>query len=189
MISFKNKTVKWGIVIVSCIIGFGILHFVIGETANKRLENYKELLKQKQKKVGEIEVLMGQYPDPKKSTGEVKQKQRELEGKFISERELPRAMQMLTEKSSELNMEMSLKPVRELSFKELPPPQGITKIYLEMEIKAAYTALGDYLKAIEALPITFTVESFHLEREEDETGKYTGRILAIIIISSYSTGK
>jgi Tfp pilus assembly protein PilO len=196
MLHLENKTIKVGISIGIYIFIFVAFHifvarpFIFGKLSQEE-NNYKEL----QKKLTQSEKLIRLNPDPKKKLKEIKKKMEEFEKKAASERELPRIIQQLTKKSSQLNIEIiSIRPRKDLPFKEEKLPTGVSKEYVEVVLRTPYKTLGEYLRALEELPIVFTIESLLIEGEEleeelSEKERGAREIIATLLISSYTVFK
>ena len=64
-----------------------------------------------------------------------------------------------------------------------------------MVIKASYKTLGEYLKAIDALPIIFTIEEISIERTEETEEEVSKKkeepkkVIARLLISNYTVWK
>jgi Tfp pilus assembly protein PilO len=188
MVSLKNKTIRVGINISIYLAILLSLHLFVGRPILKRLNKEKIQLQDVQNKLSQMQELVRNYPNPRKKMEELKEKMEEFRKKATSEKELPRIIQQLTKKSSELNIEIiSIKPIEKVPFKEKPLPQGVSKSYLEVVLKTTYQTLGEYLKALEELPIIFTIESLSIERfEEEEVKEEKGKLIITLLISSYT---
>jgi len=150
-----------------------------------------------QQALTDTEKLIKEYPNPDKNLEEIKERIANLKSKSVSERELPRIIQQLTKKTSELSIEIvSIKPIKELSFKEERLPEGISKSYIEVVLKAPYKVIGSYFKALVDLPTVYTVESISVEKfentEEDASKKKKeeeGKVIANLLLSSYTMSR
>ena len=176
-----------------------LAHLFLGRPAIKKLNKEKKELGELQKELEQKEV-----PNPKKKIEELHKKMEEFKTKSASDRELPKIIRELTKKSSELNIEfISIKPVSEIPFEEKELPQGVSKFYIEVVLKAPYKILGEYLKALEELPVLLTIETLSIEKPEAEESpvqeKSTKRskskqspenkVIATLLISSYKVWK
>ncbi len=193
MISTK-KTIQVAIRIsVYIFIVVGI--YIAGEKfIIKPMNKEKKKLMEIQKKLSQMEKLIREVPDPKKGMEEIRERMKELRKKAVSEEELPRVIQQLTKKSSELKIEIiSIKPIKELPFKEGHLPSGVSKAYVEVVLKAPYKKIGEYLKELGSLPVIVTIESLSIEKlEEEVTSKKKAvekNLIATLIISSYTIWK
>ncbi len=161
-------------------------HFVV--LPLKRIE---EELKDAQSELAKMEKMIREVPNPKKNMEEIQKKMEELKKKAASRRELPRIIQQLTKKSSELGIEIiSIRPLEE-TVREKNLPAGVSKAYVEVTLKASYKKIGEYLKAIKELPIILTLESLFVTKpaeEEIEKGE-ENTLIATLVISSYTVWK
>jgi len=157
-------------------------HFVI-----LPLRKIEKKLKDAQAELAKMEKMIREIPNPKKNIEEIQKKMEELKEKAASRRELPRIIQQLTKKSSELEIEIiSIRPLEE-TFKEENLPAGVSKAYIEVVLKASYKKIGEYLKAIKELPIILTLESLFITKPmEEEIGKGENTLIATLVVSSYT---
>ncbi|MCP4652171.1 MAG: type 4a pilus biogenesis protein PilO [Candidatus Omnitrophica bacterium] len=195
MISTRDKTVKVGIKIAIGILIFIVLHIVARQIVFKPLDQARKRMEDAQDKLDVSEKLIREYPNPKKKSKEMIDKMEELKKKSVSGKELPRIIQQLTKKSSELSMEIiSIRPLEEASFDERKLPQGVSKAYIEVVLKAPYKTLGDFLKALKELPIVFTIEGITIHKFEQMSNRdlvkdgdeLAGKLVATLLISSYT---
>ncbi|MFH1771774.1 MAG: type 4a pilus biogenesis protein PilO [Candidatus Omnitrophota bacterium] len=199
MINIKDKTVKVTINISIYFSIFIALHFFGARPlVFKPLKEERVKLEETKVELERVRELKDKYPEPKKKIKEIRKKMEEFEEKAVSQKELPRIIQQLTKRSSELNIEIiSIRPIKDTPFKEVGMPSGVSKAYIEVVIKTTYRALGDYLKAIEELPTKFTVESLLVSKFEDldEAGTVgrgepsSDKLIVNLLISSYTIWK
>lgn len=199
-ISFKikNRTVEVIVRIAAYLTVLLLLHFFVARPLvfgklDKAAAEYSEV----QKELTGIEFLIKANPNPKKKLQEIENKMEDFKKKAVSEEELPRVIQQITKKSSELRIEIiSIKPLKNVSFSEGSVPRGVSKAYLEVVLRAPYKVLGDYLKSLDELSIIFTIESLSVTgpREPEALGQAVaaaerGEVTAVIILSSYTVWK
>ena len=121
----------------------------------------------------------------------------ELDDRSVSDKELPRIIQQLINKSSELDIEIiSIKPREDIKADAAGQlPRGVTKAYIEMILRCPYNVLGDYLGSLRDIPMILTVEDLYVEKmpeEEDVDGQSQGEgkdIFSTLIISTYTVLK
>jgi len=155
------------------------------------LKKIEKKLKDAQSDLAKMEKMIREVPNPKKNIEEIQEKMEELKKKAASRRELPRIIQQLTKKSSELGIEIiSIRPLEETSMEGRNLPAGVSKAYVEVILKASYKKIGEYLKAIRGLPIILTLESLSITKPaEEEIGKEENTLIATLVISSYTVWK
>jgi len=155
------------------------------------LKKIEKKLKDAQSDLAKMEKMIREVPNPKKNIEEIQEKMEELKKKAASRRELPRIIQQLTKKSSELGIEIiSIRPLEEISMEGKNLPAGVSKAYVEVVLKASYKKIGEYLKAIKELPIILTLESLSIAKPvEEEIGKGENTLIATLVISSYTVWK
>lgn len=190
----KNRTLEVIARIAAYLSVLLLLHFFVARPVvfgklDKVAAEYSAI----QKELTDIESLIKANPNPKKKLQEIEDKMEDFKKKAVSEEELPRVIQQITKKSSELRIEItSIKPLKNVSSGKGRVPKGVSKAYLEVVLKAPYKVLGDYLKSLSELPIIFTIESLSVTgpREPKEPGQAErGEVTAVIILSSYTVWK
>ena len=195
MVNLKNKTVRSILIIATLLVFVMIMHFVVGRLILfKKLREEKIKAEELQQKLKDSQNLVNKFPNPKSKIEEIKGQMEELKKKSVSEKELPRIIQQLTKKSSELKIEIiSIKPIKKVPFKEINLPHGVSKAYIEVVLKTNYITLGEYFKSLQELPIIFTIESVALERSDyfeeedfDPEQEVTGQVVTTLLISSYT---
>ncbi|MCM8823821.1 MAG: type 4a pilus biogenesis protein PilO [Candidatus Omnitrophica bacterium] len=131
-------------------------------------------------------------PNPPQEIEKIRKALDELNDKAVSQQELPRIIQQLISKSSELKIEIiSIKPRDDIRRNDEFLPKGVSKAYVEMIVKCPYRVLGEYLKALSDLPIIFTIESMRIERAKTEKDKIDTKeeanpLIATLILSTYT---
>ncbi|OQX80845.1 MAG: hypothetical protein B6D56_04000 [Candidatus Omnitrophica bacterium 4484_70.1] len=156
------------------------------------MERIKKDLQKTQEELAKKEKMIRKVPHPRKKIEEIREKMEDLRKKSVSHRELPRIIQQLTKKSSELGIEIiSIKPIEEVSFEEKKLPTGVSKAYIEVVFKASYKETGAYLKALEELPIIFTIEKLSIEKPSSEEilKEEENKLIVTLLISSYTIWK
>jgi len=188
----KNKTTQTAI---SCLI-FGLilvlLYIFIGRPISRYSENLKTKLISQSQKIKEFEDLIRAYPNPEKEIENIEKKIQELKDKAASREQIPRIIQQLAKKTSELNINViSIKPVEEIKNSSEKLIQGVSKVYIEVVMLVPYQVVGDYLKALTELPIILTVEGISIEKksEASTTGSTapskTNELLVTLLLSAY----
>ncbi len=192
--SLRDKTVKVGLKIVAAVAMLVLTHLTAQRIVFGPLEKARRETEAAQRKLDDTRVLLRDNPDARSRTQEITAKMEALREKSVTSKELPRIIQQLTKKSSELKMDIiSIRPIEKIGFQETSLPQGISKAYIEVVAKTPYKTLGEYFKALKEMSIVFTVEGITLERATDENDtirrKETGeekRVVATMLISSYT---
>jgi Tfp pilus assembly protein PilO len=200
-LSLKDRTVRVALNIFGVAIFFVAAHLVAGEIIFKPLAKAHQRLSEVQKRLEDTQKLVHDYPDARTRTKEILTRMDALKEKSVSSKELPRIIQQLTKKTSELKIDIiSIKPIEKPDFAEAGLPQGVSKAYIEVVVRAPYKVIGNYFKALKEMPILFTIEGVTLERssgpesERDKENKkesakdagYAGEVIASMLISSYT---
>jgi len=161
---------------------------------SKYSKSLKKEFNNKQKRLERDRELIRKIPNPQKEIDKIRKGMNELHKRAVSKRELPRIIQQLVKKSSELNIEIvSIKPIENIKETNTKLPQGVSKAYVEMVIKCPYQTLGTYLKDLNSLPIIFTIEGIFIKKIEEIGGssssdkkKKRQDIFATLILSTYT---
>ena len=199
MFGIKNKTLEVGIKIG---IGAAILlcaHIFAGRRVFQALKQEQESARILQEELKQKQEKIRLYPNPKDEMEKIQADMDKLKEKAVSEKELPKIIQQLTKKSSEMGIEIiSIKPVKDVGFQDSALPQGVSKAYIEVVMKVTYKTMGEYFKAMKEMPTTFTIESVAITRFE-ETAEETaadkksqeegGKLMVKLLISSYTIWK
>lgn len=200
MVGIQNRTIKALLNILIFFLVLVVMHYTIGRGILKQLEKEKANAAAAHAALAANSDLIKANPNPKKSMEEIQQAAEQLKAKAVSENELPKIIQQLTKKTSELGIDIiSIKPTKNINFKDESLPQGVSKAYIEVVLKSSYYTIGDYLKVLRELPIIFTVESLSLEKAKDmldetegnkKKKEYDGgKVIANLLISSYTIWK
>jgi len=191
----KGKTFKIIIKLGSITVFLIVFHLAVGRPIVKKADQARQRSYDLSKKLEEVQQLIRKYPNPMKEIEAIKKRREEFQTRANASNELPRIIQQLTQKSSELDLEIvSIRQIKEPPFPEPPLPEGVDKAYLEVVLRAPYSSTGKYLKAISNLPSLCTVESISLRRtQEKDRVLQSGlkkddpeNIIATLIIGTYT---
>lgn len=209
MLGIKNKTVEVGIKITFVGIAFAAVHLSAGRWVFKQINDGKAVYENAKVQLDERESMVRKYPNPKKEIEMLKADMENLKKKAVPENEIPKILEQLSRKTSELNIEVvSINPLQELPFEPEPLPQGVSKAYIQVVLNVEYKKLAEYLKALSESTTVFTIEGVTLEKIEDAKNiavrgakpvesraepkakekkeEEGGKILATLLISSYT---
>ena len=195
--SIKNKVVRVALIVGAFIVFIVVVHFTVGRwILVQNLAEYKERSEKIHDKLHDKQELLRKHPNPEKKIKEIEKKMEELKKKSVSEKKVPKVIGELTKKSSELKIEIiSIRPLQQAPFAEPKLPRGVSKAYIEVVLKVPYKVLGEYLKALDEMPMVVTLEGITLERieelEEDVVDeavleKNAGKVIATLLVSSYT---
>ena len=186
-LGIRSRTVKVVINIVVGVLFFLGMHLAGKKLALDFMDHEKKSFDQSQDQIKAQQELINANREAKKQAEEIKSKLQELDQKSVGEKELPRIIQQLSRKSGELGIEIiSIKPLKESAAQSSEVPAGINKTYIEVMVKGSYRSITDYIKALDELPITFTVESLLLDKFAESLGPASGRLQGTLVLSSYS---
>lgn len=144
-----------------------LLHVFLGRAVIKYSNKLKNDFKLKQAKLRDSEELIKSLPDPQKAIEDIEKKSEEFKEMGVSRKQLPRLVQLLGKSISEHNINViSLKPREDIKSVDENLPAGVSKVYIEMVISGSYQTIGDYIKVLSALPVTFVIESMSVEKKQ-----------------------
>lgn len=175
----KKPSQKMMDVIIYCsasVLILILLHVFLGRTVVEYSKRLKEEFKQKEVKLRESEALIKSLPDPQKAIDEIEKKAEEFKDMGVTRKQLPRLVQLLGRSTSEQNINViTIKPREDIRSVEENLPAGVFKVYIEMAIGGSFQSLGDYIKVLSALPVTFSIESMTVEKREIFTESRQGK--------------
>lgn len=142
------------------------------------------------RKIKEYENLIRAYPNPEKEIENIEKRIQELKTKAASREQIPRIIQQLARKSSQLNVNIiSIKPLENIKNSSEKLIEGVSKVYIEVVMLSPYRVVGDYLKALTELPIILTVESMSIEKKQEAftetTPSKANELLVTLLLSAY----
>ncbi|MDD5668981.1 MAG: type 4a pilus biogenesis protein PilO [Candidatus Omnitrophica bacterium] len=142
-----------------------LLHLFLGRAVIKHANSVKKELFAKQQTLQDEEVLIKSLPNPQKAMEELEKKFQDFQDVGVSKKQIPKIIQslgMLTDKYK-INL-ISIKPREDLKSMRDNLPAGVSKIYIELEVKCPYKVFGEYIKTLVDLSPGFTVESISMEK-------------------------
>jgi Tfp pilus assembly protein PilO len=185
----KNKITYLIILFLSYALVLGGLYVFLGRRLLSYSNELRNRLVEQSKEIEETKNLIKAIPNPDKEIANVEEKIRELRDKAVTKEQVPRIIQQLTRRSSELNINIvSIKPLTAPEESGDKLIQAVNKVYIEVVMSCPYPTMGDYLKALTELPILFTVESIVIENKEDvptSASKKAPEVLVNLLLSTY----
>ena len=137
-----------------------LLYLSLGRATFKYADKVKAEFRAKQAKLQESQELIRGLPNPQKAIEEIGKKVQEFEDMGLSKKQLPRLIQLLGQSANERNINViSIRPREDIKSGTENLPAGVTKFYIEIVLSCTYQVLGDYVKSLTELPVSFTVES------------------------------
>jgi len=190
---FKIAKTKTTQTIVRCLIYSSILillYIFLGRTISRYSENLKSELISQTQKIKDYEKLIRTYPNPEKEIEIIEKKIQELKNRAASREQIPRIIQQLAHKTSELNINVvSIKPLEDVKSSKEKIIEGVSKVYIEVVMLSPYYTVGDYLEALTDLPIILTVESMSIEKTKEALGGTVSskgdELLVTLLLSAY----
>ncbi len=167
MKSHSNKISSLFIVSFISTIIFIILYLGLGRPTFKYTDKVKSEFKAKQDRLQESQELIRSLPNPQKAIEEMEKKAQEFKDMGLSKKQLPRFIQLLGQSANERNINViSIRPREDIKSGTENLPAGVTKFYIEIVLNCTYQVLGDYLKGLSELPVSFTVESLSVAKRK-----------------------
>lgn len=144
-----------------------LLQAFLGRSVIRYSNRLKSEFKEKQVKLKESEDLIKGMPNPQKAIEDVEKKIQEFKDMGVSRKQIPRIIQLLGKSIAEHNINIiSIKPREDIKYGNENLPAGVTKVYIEMVISSPYQSLGEYMKVLSELPVSFSIESITLEKKQ-----------------------
>lgn len=153
----------------------------------------------KQAKLQDSEALVRSFPNPQKGMDEIEKKTEELKDKGVTPRQIPRLIQLLAQPAGKLNLNViSIKPREDMRLNNENLPAGVNKVYIEVTLSGSYQSIGEYIKALSELSVSFVVERLSIQKREENglplsvkktPEKSEGKpqeLLANLLVSSYT---
>jgi Tfp pilus assembly protein PilO len=158
-----NVAIDCGIFIAILVL----LSILIGGPVIRNERKTKADFKAKQGKLTDSEGLIKSLPNPQKAIEDMEKKVEEFKGMGVSRKQMPKIIQLLGRSTSEHNINViSIKPREDISTEVENLPAGVTKVYIEMVMSSPYRVMGEYVKSLGELPVSFVIESVSIERKE-----------------------
>lgn len=194
-----NKIIDVGIVAGIFFGSIFLLHIFVGGPILGYSTRLTREFAQKQKKLSDSESLIRNLPNPQKEIDEIEGRIRELKEKGITPKQIPRLIQMLAGPAAKTDLNViSIRPREDLKLGAEGLPQGVDKVFIEIAVSGSYQSIGEYVKALNELPLAFTVEGLTMQKRGDQAGYYAARrpsektegkgqeLLATLVVSVYT---
>jgi len=183
----KNKITYLIVLFLSYSLVLSGLYMLMGRRLLKHSSELRNRLVEQSAEIEETKDLIKAIPNPDKEIATVEDKIRELRDRAVTKEQVPRIIQQLTRKSSELSINIiSIRPLAADEDSTEKLVQAVNKVYIEVVMSCPYPIMGDYLKALTELPILFTVENIVIEKKEDVVApKKAPEVLVNLLLSTY----
>ena len=164
-----------------CSLALVLFYAVFYRPQAKRLATIQKELKtitnQLKEREGEASIL----PSVKEKVSELEEEFVSLQERVPEEENLPRVIQNLAKEAERLGITIvAIAPSGKSEIKS-----KVKRFPIEIDLESSYWLLAQYLKAIEDLPTTFTIDDLVIERREGLLPNLKVRLL----VSSYSLAK
>lgn len=167
----------------------GFLVFLVGfyigpyKGQIRQTAKLKEQLQPLHDQMVEYEGMILRAPDPVGAIARINEETLRLEQMAPATMDIPRLIQQLASKSEELEIEVAfIRPRDDFENVKGAAPQGVYRIYVEVQLQTDYQSLGRYIEELGGLTLLCTIEDMTLETNKDIPA---GLIQANLIVSSY----
>lgn len=166
--------------VMALILAYGLLYIPKSREIIKLQKEATKIYNE----IESVEKMINRVPNPKKEIELLQERLQRLKEKATDKEQLPKIIQQLFRKTGELNIEViSIKPhdyVEEKGSSNLP--EGVSKAYIEVNIRCPYRALVNYIEALNSLPLLFTIENLSIEKP----GLDISEVLSVnLLLSTY----
>ncbi len=121
------------------------------------------------KDIDKMKHMVDRVPNPKKEIEVIKERLQKLKEKAIDREQIPRIIQQLFQKTGELNIEVrSIKPRDNVEGLSADLPEGVSKVFIEANIRCSYRTLINYVRSLEDLQLLFTIEDLSIGKSRVE---------------------
>ncbi len=159
-----NVAIDCGIFITILVL----LYIFIGGPLIRNERKIKADFKVRQDKLLDSQTLIKSLPNPQKAIEDMEKKVEEFKGMGVSRKQMPKIIQLLGRSTSEHNINViSIKPREDIIAEVENLPAGVTKVYIEMVMSSPYRVMGEYIKSLGELPVSFVIESVSIERKNE----------------------
>ncbi|MBN1793357.1 MAG: type 4a pilus biogenesis protein PilO [Candidatus Omnitrophica bacterium] len=177
----KNKAIA--IFLLVSFMGLGGGYFLLYMPKAQEIEDLKAQLLPLLFQISENEKMIFRVPDPNKEIQLLKERIQRLSEQASSKEEIPKIIQQLARKTTELNIDViSIIPREDLKDLAEDLPAGVSKVYIEIRISCAYRQVAEYIKELGNLATLFTVEDLVIEKDPEEV---TDVLKVRLILSTY----
>lgn len=185
----QNKMVRLALGALSLAIFLFLVYFIANKTLFKYLERLKSGFASSQGKLQEAQELARAFSNPQNTIEALEKKAQELKEMGITSRQLPRLIQSLALSAAKLNINLiSIQPREDIKSGNEILPAGVSKVFIELEMRCPYKLFAEYTKAVSELPVTFIIEQFAMEKNEErklpEKSAQTAQELSVILLLS-----
>lgn len=168
MFKDKEKFVSIAIYVGASLGILFLVYFLLGRPVINYSNKLKYEFNAKQAKLKESESLVRSLPNPAKAIEDIETKVQEFKDIGVGRRQLPRLIQMLAGLTSKSNINVvSIRPRDDIQVGNESLPTGISKVYVEMILSCNYRTFGEYIKSLNEIPASFSIESITINKRED----------------------
>ena len=177
----KNRAIA--IFLVVSIITISGVYFFLYRKKSIEIETLQYQLMPLLKQISDSEKMILRVPNPKREIKLLEERIDRLTEQAASKEEIPKIIQQLAQKTSDLNIDViSIVPREDLKALAGQLPQGVSKVYIEIRVGCAYKLFSTYISEITNLTTLFTLEDLLIERDPDEL---TDILKIRLILSTY----
>jgi Tfp pilus assembly protein PilO len=187
-------------ILIFILIFFVVLilaYLFIGRLSFRYAERLKGEFEANQAKLQESQELIRSLPDPQRAIDEIEKKVSEFNEMGVTNKQMPRLIQLLGQAVGERNLNViSIRSREDIKAKEENLPTGVSKVYIEIVLLGSYREISEYAKSLSELPVSFNIESLSFEKKTIETSEKStragikeleqkARLQATLLLSTY----
>ncbi|MBU0503812.1 MAG: type 4a pilus biogenesis protein PilO [Candidatus Omnitrophota bacterium] len=168
MLKDKEKFISIAGYIASSVGILFLIYFLAGRPVINHSSKLKKEFNSRQAKLKESESLIRSLPNPTKAIEDIETKVQEFKDMGVGRRQLPKLIQVLAGLTSKSNINViSIRPRDDIHSGNENLPQGISKVYIEMILNCNYKTFGEYIKSLNEMPASFSIETITIDKKED----------------------
>lgn len=132
--------------------------------------------------ITQYQQMVQREPNPDKAIEALQVRVRRFNERAARREEIPRIVQQLSQNAAPLDIEVvGITPREDLKAPGLLP-EGVSKVYMEVNLRCPYKALGQYIERLNTLAALFTIEHLKITKDPREP---TGALGVELILSTY----
>jgi len=153
-----------------------LVYLFIGRLSFKYAERLKAEFEARQAKLQESQELIRSLPDPQRAIDEIEKKIGEFNEMGVTNKQMPRLIQLLGQAVGERNLNViSIRSREDIKTTDENLPTGVSKAYIEIVLLGSYREISEYVKSLSELPVSFNIESLSFEKKTTETSEKSTR--------------
>jgi Tfp pilus assembly protein PilO len=157
---------------ISFFVALILAYLFIGRLSFRYAERLKAEFEAKQARLQESQELIRSLPDPQRAIDDIEKKIREFNELGVTNKQMPRLIQLLGQAVGERNLNViSIRSREDIKSTDENLPAGVAKIYIEIVLLGSYREISEYVKSLSELPVSFNVEALSFEKKTTDTSE------------------